>query len=40
MSLDNGIRRMAIWVKAHGSRQSQKFKGIEVTKNFPVAWLD
>jgi hypothetical protein len=30
---------MAQWVKAHGARRSQKFEGIEVTKNFPKAWL-
>jgi hypothetical protein len=31
---------MAAWVKEHGARKSQKFENIEVTKNFPVAWLD
>jgi UDP-glucose 4-epimerase len=39
-SLESGINRMAIWVKNHGARKSQKFEHIEVTKNFPVAWLD
>lgn len=38
-SLDEGLTRMAQWVKQHGARQSQKFEGIEVTKNFPKAWL-
>lgn len=38
-SLDEGLSRMADWVKQHGARASQKFKDIEVTKNFPVAWL-
>jgi UDP-glucose 4-epimerase len=38
-SLDDGLCRMARWVKAHGSRTSQKFKDIEITKNFPQAWL-
>jgi UDP-glucose 4-epimerase len=38
-SLEDGLCRMARWVKAHGSRTSQKFKDIEVTKNFPQAWL-
>jgi UDP-glucose 4-epimerase len=37
--LDEGLSRMAAWVKQHGARQSQKFENIEVTKNFPVAWL-
>jgi UDP-glucose 4-epimerase len=39
-SLEDGLGRMARWVKQHGSRSSQKFKYIEVTKNFPKAWLD
>jgi UDP-glucose 4-epimerase len=38
-SLDEGLKRMAEWVKQHGARSSQKFGNIEVTKNFPVAWL-
>jgi UDP-glucose 4-epimerase len=37
-SLDEGLSRMAAWVKDHGARTSQKFKDIEVTKNFPAAW--
>jgi UDP-glucose 4-epimerase len=37
--LDEGLSRMAKWVKQHGARTSQKFKDIEVTKNFPQAWL-
>jgi UDP-glucose 4-epimerase len=37
--LDEGLSRMAAWVKQHGARQSQKFENIEVTKNFPLAWL-
>jgi UDP-glucose 4-epimerase len=39
-NLEDGLCKMANWVKQHGSRESQKFKGIEVTKNFPRAWLD
>lgn len=38
-TLEEGLTRMAAWVKQHGARQSQKFEGIEVTKNFPKAWL-
>lgn len=38
-SLEDGLARMAAWVKQHGARTSQKFKDIELTKNFPVAWL-
>ena len=40
VSLQAGVNRMAAWVKQHGSRKSKKFENIEVTKNFPVAWLD
>lgn len=38
-SLEEGLARMAEWVKAHGARKSQEFDDIEVTKNFPKAWL-
>jgi UDP-glucose 4-epimerase len=39
-SLDEGLSRMADWVKEHGARHSQEFGGIEVAKNFPLAWID
>lgn len=39
VGLDEGLFRMAKWVKQHGARTSQKFENIEVTKNFPQAWL-
>jgi len=38
--LDEGLKRMADWVKQHGARQSQKFDYVEVSKNFPAAWLE
>jgi UDP-glucose 4-epimerase len=38
-SLEDGLNRMAGWVRQRGARASQKFKDIELTKNFPVAWL-
>jgi len=38
-SLEDGLAQMAIWVKRHGARTSQKFEGIEVMRNFPKAWL-
>jgi len=38
ISLEDGLQRMADWVKQHGARTSQKFKDIEVLKNFPQAW--
>jgi UDP-glucose 4-epimerase len=37
-SLDQGLQKMAAWVKQHGARQSSKFENIEVNKNFPEAW--
>jgi UDP-glucose 4-epimerase len=37
--LDEGLSWMAEWVKQHGARNSVQFKNIEVTKNFPTAWL-
>ncbi len=39
-SLEAGLTNMAAWVKDHGARTSSKFENIEVSKNFPVAWLD
>lgn len=39
VSLEAGLSRMADWVKKHGARSSSKFDNIEVTKNFPKAWL-
>lgn len=39
VSLEEGIRRMAEWAKQHGARQSQLFKGVEVTRNMPPSWL-
>jgi UDP-glucose 4-epimerase len=38
-SLDEGLARMASWVKAHGARANKKFDQIEVEKNFPRAWI-
>jgi UDP-glucose 4-epimerase len=37
-SLEEGLHRMATWVKEHGARTSQEFENIEVRKNFPRAW--
>lgn len=34
-TLEEGLARMATWVKQHGARSSTKFEGIEVLKNFP-----
>jgi UDP-glucose 4-epimerase len=38
-TLDEGLCRMATWVQEYGVRSSNPFEGIEVTKNFPRAWL-
>jgi UDP-glucose 4-epimerase len=40
VSLQEGVKQMAGWVQQHGARKSKKFENVEVTKNFPVAWLD
>lgn len=37
-SLEEGIRAMTAWVKTHGSRESNVFKGIEILKNLPASW--
>ena len=39
VSLEHGLLRMANWVKQHGARVSKKFEDVEITKNFPRAWL-
>ncbi len=37
-SLEDGLRRMASWVRAHGSRETVSFPGIEIDKNLPASW--
>ena len=37
-SLDDGLKAMAAWVRAQGSRSTPPFKDIEVTKNLPAVW--
>ena len=36
--LDEGLGRMAAWVKQHGARTTPPFAGVEVSKNLPAAW--
>ena len=36
--LDEGLGRMAGWVKTIGSRRGKPFKDIEVTKRLPLSW--
>jgi len=38
--LDDGLQRMAAWVRVHGARVSKPFDGIEVTKHLPAVWRD
>jgi UDP-glucose 4-epimerase len=38
VSLEEGVRRMAEWVKSVGAHQGQPFKNIEVYKNLPPSW--
>jgi UDP-glucose 4-epimerase len=36
--LDDGLRQMAAWVRAHGARATPAFTGIEIARNLPAAW--
>jgi UDP-glucose 4-epimerase len=38
MDLEEGIRRMAAWVKVHGARESSVFSAVEVPRNMPPTW--
>ena len=38
-ALSEGLSRMAAWVRRHGARASREFDQIEVTRNFPAAWV-
>ncbi len=38
VSLEDGIRSMAAWVKDHGSRESSIFDDIEIPRNLPPSW--
>ena len=37
-SLEDGLTRMAAWVRRHGARASTSFEGIEIEKNLPASW--
>lgn len=39
-SLDEGLRRMAAWVRSVGSRKSQAFSNIEIERGLPAVWLE
>lgn len=36
--LDEGLARMAAWVRQHGPQEPLTFEGIEVTRNMPPSW--
>lgn len=38
--LEEGLRRMADWVRAVGARKSPSFGDIEVTRNLPPFWIE
>lgn len=38
IDLDEGIRRMAAWVREYGARQSKEFDEIEIAKGLPPSW--
>ncbi len=37
-SLNEGVMKMAEWVKQHGARQTPLFKDIEITEKLPSVW--
>lgn len=39
-TLQEGLEKMAQWVKEKGSRKTPMFTGIELDKNFPTFWLE
>ncbi len=39
-TIEEGLQRMAAWVKDHGARTSAAFQGIEITKNLPAVWAN
>lgn len=38
VSLEEGVRRMAAWVRHHGARTTPSFGSIEIEKNLPPSW--
>jgi UDP-glucose 4-epimerase len=37
-SLEDGIAKMAAWVRQHGARESNVFEGVEIMRNMPASW--
>ena len=40
VSLEDGLRAMAAWVKKVGARTSKRFEGIEIERNLPPVWRE
>jgi len=40
IDLEEGVRRMADWVKEHGARESKEFGEIEISKKLPPSWKE
>lgn len=40
ISLEEGVRRMAVWARQHGPRRTAAFQGIEVARLLPPSWRD
>jgi UDP-glucose 4-epimerase len=38
VSLEEGIRRMAVWATEAGARSSKPFADVEVRRNLPPSW--
>lgn len=38
VSLEAGLKNMAVWAKTHGARESKEFGNIEVPVNLPPSW--
>jgi UDP-glucose 4-epimerase len=38
VGLEEGIRRMAGWVRRHGARTTPRFEALELTENLPPIW--
>jgi UDP-glucose 4-epimerase len=37
-TLEDGLARMAAWVRRHGARESAPFEAIEIARNLPASW--
>lgn len=40
VDLDEGLTRMAKWVRCHGPRRGKAFRGVEVRRGLPAAWCE